>query len=335
MLHRLRSFEELAPLNTTQRTYERIIIYQEIYMSGFQSSSTDSIRVSPRHLGQMRRPDFCPHCFWYSVALGFRHPFDMSMPGILFNMDRFEKILVQAHFAAKRSAPKWLTSLGCTGPVSFPRKMTEELPNLGLTLVGMPDEVLRKKDGSLCLIDYKTAKFKGEDDPFMPIYECQLWGYARLLEHEGVGTVSSAALVYFANTLHDYSENSLDLLTTEGISVPFEVKIHEVKLDLKALNPLLKMFRAYADMAAPPEGIDKCKTCKRLDVLFDIEQGMRRSEKGIKNLQNLDNALLYSQQLRWRSEQRIARAFESSGWESMFADSMPIDADSIPAAWDH
>ena len=107
------------------------------------------------------------------------------MPGILFNMDRFEKILVPAHFAAKHSAPKWLTSLGCTGPVSFPRKMTEELPELGLTLVGMPDEVFSKKDGTLCLVDYKTAKFKGADDPFMPIYETQLWGYARLLEHEG------------------------------------------------------------------------------------------------------------------------------------------------------
>jgi hypothetical protein len=303
-------------------------------MSGFQASPTDSIRVSPRHLGQMRRPDFCPRCFWYSVALGFRHPFDMSMPGILFNMDRFEKILVQAHFAAKHSAPKWLASLGCTGPVSFPRKMTEELPNLGLTLVGMPDEVFSKKDGTLCLVDYKTAKYKDGDDPLIPIYETQLWGYARLLEHEGVGTVSSAALVYFANTLHEYSENSLDLLTTDGINVPFEVKIHEVKLDLKALNPLLKAFRSYANMLTPPDGIEGCKTCKRLNCLFDIEAGLRRTEKCIDSLKNLDNELLYSRLSRWESDQRIARARESQGWESLLADSMPIDADFIPAAWD-
>ncbi len=65
-------------------------------------------------------------------------------------------------------------NLGCTGPVNFPRKMTEDLPKLGLTLVGMPDEVFDKKDGTLCLVDYKTAKFKGADDPFMPIYGTQL-----------------------------------------------------------------------------------------------------------------------------------------------------------------
>src|ERR1035438_2841276 len=300
-------------------------------MNGFPDSPADRIRVSPRHLGQMRRPDFCPHCFWYSVALGFRHPFDASMPGILFNMDKFEKILVQAHFAEEGSAPKWLKSLGCTGPVSFPRKMTEELPKLGLTLVGMPDEVFSKKDGTLCLVDYKTAKFKGADDPFMPIYETQLWGYARLLEHEGIGTVSSAALVYFANALHDFYENALDLLTTEGIRVPFEVKIHEVKLDLKALNPLLKTFRSYADMAAPPDGIDGCKVCKRLGFLFDLEYKRRNSEKFAKTLENQDSAMLNFRLRSWDSERRASRAVESHGWEDMLADSMSADTDSIPA----
>ena len=57
-------------------------------------SSAENIRVSPRHLGQMRRADFCPRCFWYSIALGFRHPWDMPMPGIMHNMDRFKKLLV-------------------------------------------------------------------------------------------------------------------------------------------------------------------------------------------------------------------------------------------------
>jgi len=114
-----------------------------------QETNSNSIRVSPRHLGQMRRSDFCPRCFWYSVALGFRHPFDMPMAGIMYNLDIFEKALVEAHFVAKGTGPKWLSSLGCSKPVSFPRKMTQEFPSLGLTLVGMPDAVFAKKDGSL------------------------------------------------------------------------------------------------------------------------------------------------------------------------------------------
>lgn len=303
-------------------------------MNGFADLPTDTIRVSPRHLGQMRRPDFCQHCFWYSIALGFRHPFDMSMPGILFNMDRFEKILVEAHFNTKESAPKWLSSLGCAEPIDFPSKMTEEIPNLGLTLVGMPDAVFRKKDGSLTLVDYKTAKCKGADDPFMPVYEAQLWGYARLLEHEGVGKVGSAALVYFANTLHDYADKPLDLLTSDGIFVPFDVKIHEVKLDLKALNPLLKAFRRYADMPGPPDGVDKCKTCKRLRYLFDLENKRRNSEKTANNLENKDSAMLSHLIHLWDSERRAERAIQSRGWESNLADSMSDYTDSIPAAWD-
>ncbi len=304
-------------------------------MNGFQDLPTDRIRVSPRHLGQMRRPNFCGHCFWYSVALGFRHPFDMSMPGILFNMDRFEKILVEAHFKSHKSAPKWLLSLGCKEPIAFTAKMTEDLPKLGLTLVGMPDAVFKKKDGSLVLVDYKTAKYKGADDPFMPIYETQLWGYARLLEHAGVGTVSSAALVYFANTLSDYGEKSLDLLTSEGLRVPFAVQIHEVKLDLPALNPLLKAFRDYADRSAPPESVDGCKVCKRLNLLFDLEYKRRNTEKTAERLENSDSAMLSYLTRTWEDERHQSRALESIGWEGNLADSMSHVTDCIPAAWDY
>jgi len=256
------------------------------------------------------------------------------MPGILFNMDRFEKILVEAHFNSNKSAPKWLLSLGCKEPVAFPTKMTEDLPKLGLTLVGMPDAVFKKKDGSLVLVDYKTAKYKGADDPFMPIYETQLWGYARLLEHAGVGTVSTAALVYFANTLSDYAENPLDLLTSEGLRVPFAVQIHEVKLNLPALNPLLKTFRDYADRSAPPESVAGCKVCKRLNYLFDLEYKRRNSEKMISDLENRDSVM--QRNLIWTlaNERREARAHESIGWEGNLADSMSDATDCIPAAWD-
>ena len=141
-------------------------------MNEFQDSrsenSSQSIRVSPRHLGQMGRPDFCPRCYCYSIGLGFRPPFDMPMPGIMHNLDRFEKLLVQAQFKAKGVAPKWLSSLGCVEPVAFPAKMTMEYPKYGLTLVGMPDEVFSDSDGGIILVDYKSAKCKGDDDPSWP-----------------------------------------------------------------------------------------------------------------------------------------------------------------------
>jgi hypothetical protein len=296
-----------------------------------QEPSTQNIRVSPRHLGQIRRADFSPRCFWYSIALGFRHPWDMPMPGIMHNMDRFEKLLVDEYFDVKRTAPKWLASLGCSHPVEFPAKMTQDYPEFGLTLVGMPDAVFSKADGTLCVVDYKTARNKGEDDPFLPAYEVQLAGYAQLLEYNQIGTVSSAALVYFENTLADYNDKPLDLLTNDGLRVFFKAKIHEVELDRGGLEPLLKAFREYADMPVPPEGGENCKTCQRLERLFAIQHGLRSREGTIGALQDCERTFLNSQMRKWASYQRVDRALESLGWERDLEDGLSGDLDRGPA----
>ena len=299
-----------------------------------QESSTQSIRVSPRYLGQMRRADFCPRCFWFSISLGFRHPWDMPMPGIMYNMDSFEKRIVDAHFQAKGAIPKWLGSLGCTEPIDFPRKMTQEYPESGLTLVGMADAVLSKADGTLCVIDYKTAKSKGADDPFMPGYEAQLWGYAQLLEHNKIGTVSSAAIVYFENTLADFGEKPLDLLTNDGLRVPFKVKIHPVEIDLVSLNSLLEAFREYVDMPAPPEGREGCKTCERLERLFGVENQIHKKDKATKALKDHQEGLLRSELRRFELERQQALVLESLVWDRDLEDGLSGDVDGGPADWD-
>ena len=151
------------------------------------------LRISPRHLGQMLVDNFCERCFYYQLLMRFRLPFDRPMPGIMFHLDLFEKQLVEDHYAAFRKLPIWLKELECTKPVSFPRKMTMDFPKYELTLVGMPDVMLKKWNEKLLVADYKTARYKGKDDPFLPVYETQLIGYAVLLEHHHVGKVESAA----------------------------------------------------------------------------------------------------------------------------------------------
>lgn len=281
----------------------------------------------------MRKKDFCLNCFRIAIALGFRYPFEFPMPGIMYNMDHFEKRLVDAHFDVKKTLPKWLKQLGCIETIKFPAKMTEEIPTLGLTLVGMPDAVFRKSDGSLCVVDYKTAKYKGADDPFMPVYEAQLWGYARLLESNGIGDVSSSALIYFENRLADYKESPLDLLSSEGLTVPFAVKIHEVEIDFKALNDLLKKFRQYADMTAPLSACD-CKTCDRVGRLFQIVKALKGRKKLIDDMWNRDSAtlskILQLDDMVWRD--RVVK--ESHGWESHLDDSFNADTDFVPAPFD-
>jgi PD-(D/E)XK nuclease superfamily len=257
------------------------------------------------------------------------------MPGIMFNMDNFEKRLVDAHFEEKGSLPKWLKALGCTEPVEFPAKLTEDIDDLDLTLVGMPDAVLRMKNGDLIVIDYKTAKSKGDDDPFMPAYEAQLWGYARLLESNGIGPVSGAALVYFENCLANYKDSPLDLLSDDGMRVPFTVKLHPVEIDLKALDGLLKKFRKYADMTGPLVDCD-CKTCDRLQRLFAIDKRFRSRcrEAVVRDMAFQDRLVvervLSGQESRWR-ETLVA---ESHAWEADLNDLLASDSDCVPGPLD-
>jgi hypothetical protein len=282
----------------------------------------------------MRRVDFCPRDFKFSIELGFRPPFDMPMPGIMFNLDRFQKALVDAHFAQNGRLPKWLASLGCVEPVTFPAKLTQEMPNLGLTMVGMPDYVLRSKDGSLCVVDFKTAKFKGANDPFMPVYEAQLWGYSQLLEHNDIGEVRKAALVYFANDLADYADEPLALLTSDGIRVPFTVNIHQVKIDLDELGKLVKIFKSYVDLPELPDGIENCKTCTRLERLFEIDRTFAGRKKVIKDLCNRDSLALdriLSQQNVLRRE-RLIKA--SQLWERDLDDELTDNLDYVPGKLD-
>src|SRR5690348_3040221 len=61
----------------------------------------------------MLTEDFCPRCYWHQILLGFHPPFAFPMPGMMHNLDRFEKQIVDAHFAEKEVAPRWLRQLSC------------------------------------------------------------------------------------------------------------------------------------------------------------------------------------------------------------------------------
>lgn len=289
-------------------------------------------RISPRHLGSLLLETFCPRCFYYHAQLQFKLPFDRPMPGIMFHLDRFEKLIVEAHLAAEGEVPEWLLDLNCVASVEFPSKMTQEFPEYDLTLVGMPDAVFKTSSGKLCLIDYKTAICKGEEDPFMPSYKTQLLGYTSLLENSHIGKVESAALVYFENRLKDYQSNPLDLLSEEGFDVPFSVKIHDVDIDRTQLKPLLERFREFADMKNAPEGLERCKDCARLEQLFGIERGMRNQEDRLRQSNQMYRLSLHPQ-----IEKRRKRAKEA--WDLTHDEGvLPLDLafqDSVPAAQDY
>ena len=291
------------------------------------------LRVSPRTLGHMNLSSFCPRCYWYQVHMDFKMPFDSHMPGIMFNLDKFEKLIVEAHFKTFDKSPRWLQKLNLYSVVDFPSKLTMEFPKYDITLVGMPDAVFETSSRKLCLVDYKSAKYKGQDDPFMPAYEAQLMGYTHLLEDAGVGEVESAALIYFENNLSEYEDKPLDLLTDDGFDAPFTVKIHDVKINRPDLWPLLKKVRGFADKRHPPTGLDKCKDCARLQALFDSEELRLNATQNVRSTD--ENYFHKVMKPMLMGDKARARAAWSNA-DDDFAPDLIAGAyrDSLPASWD-
>ena len=91
----------------------------------------------------------------------------------MFDLDLFEKNLTQTHFESESKLPCWLSDLERSSPTELSCQDDGGFPGLDITLVGIPDDVFRKKEGSLVLVDYKTARVKGVDDTSLPAYEIQ------------------------------------------------------------------------------------------------------------------------------------------------------------------
>lgn len=291
----------------------------------------NTYRVSPRMLGKMNTKSFCPRCFKVEVDLTFHTPFPMPMPGLMNNLDHIQKNFVETYFEEKQCAPKWLSALKCAEPISFPAKMTMEFPKYQITMVGKPDAVFRRSDDSLVLVDYKSAKYKGEYDPFLPCYEAQLLGYTHLLEANGIGKVNCAALVYFENQLTAYKDDPLALFTADGITVPFSVNVHPVEIDRKALFPMLKSFRSFVDMVGLPEGVDDCQNCERLNKLWDMEMRRRNSAKSLRNVSDAVRRALFLQQL---ADHVTAITEESHEWTDELTDDELALMESTPSPVD-
>ncbi len=207
--------------------------------------------------------------------------------------------------------------------------MVVSIEEFDIDLVGMPDEVFVKADETLYLVDYKTAKNKEGSDPFMPFYSTQLLGYQYLLKESGIGDVSSASLVYFSNGLEAYKECPLKLLTKKGISVPFEVSIHEVELNPDDLWPLLQCVRDCVDLNSPPEGLEGCKDCQKLQPLLDMEYKMRDAEERFRQASDYGR-------MQWREKEQRRDKAKLAGSDVLSLTDSIVDGytEYAPYSWD-
>jgi hypothetical protein len=235
----------------------------------------DILRISAKNLGELALPDFCPRIFWLKTKSGNHLPFQI-FPGIFSSIDAYTKRVVQAWMDKNAGAPFGLDVLGeVTGYIDPPHwsHFSMEVPGYDIIFTGAPDGILKFSDGSIAIIDYKTAKYTGEQDALMPMYKVQLNGYAAIAEHQNLGHVSKLALVYAEPVTDQDTAAQPQIHTADGFRMPFSVSVHPVMLDLAMLEPLYRRARAIYDLPQPPEATPDCKDCERLERLISLIQG--------------------------------------------------------------
>jgi len=231
----------------------------------------EPLRISAKNIGALALPDFCPRCFWLKLKARNRLPFQI-FPGIFSSIDAYTKRVVHTWIDRNGGAPVWLKGLGeVTGYIDPPhhsRFYIELTEYGGVLLTGAPDGILTLTDGSIAIIDYKTAKYTGTQDRLMPMYEIQLNGYLLIAEHLGIGNVTKLALVYAEPVTGEETAAQPEIHSDEGFVMPFSISVHPVPMEPAKLQPLFQRAREIYDLPEAPDGRSGCEDCKRLDALM-------------------------------------------------------------------
>jgi hypothetical protein len=221
-----------------------------------------ALRISAKNLGHLALPDACPRCFW--IQTHCKLPYQI-FPGIFSSIDSYTKKVVHLHHDRHGRLPPWLAGFGDIGrPIKVPHhsKFVVCHRETGVVLNGMPDE-MTLGDAGLWILDWKTAKYTGTQDALLPMYRCQLNGYALIAETLYQKPVVGLGLVYF-EPMTDI-ESADGLVDFAGIKMDFRAKLLPIERDTALVPSLLEKAKAIHDLPEPPAGREGCKDCGLLD----------------------------------------------------------------------
>lgn len=227
------------------------------------------LRISAKNLGAMSLAEFCPRCFWLKMKTGNKLPFQI-FPGIFSSIDAYTKRVVHS-WIDELGAPAWLDGIGSiTGYIDPPSFHTFQMviEKYDILLTGAADGILKLANGSIAIIDYKTAKYTKNQDILLPMYAAQLNGYALIAEHLKMGRVSKIALMYAEPVVDEETARTDAVRSGDGFNMPLAVYLHHVLLEPENLDPLFRLARQISDLPEPPERTIDCKDCAKLDKLM-------------------------------------------------------------------
>jgi hypothetical protein len=234
------------------------------------------IRISAKNLGELAMPNFCPRCFWLKLKLNNRLPFQI-FPGIFSSIDSYTKQIVHGYFDCNDCFPRWLEGLGeLTGYKEPPHysmfRITDKAS--GVSLWGTPDGIFIRPDNSYIIVDYKTAKYTGNQDNLMPMYQVQLNAYALIGEvSDLVRPVSDLALIYMEPVTHRNAAIDASNHRYNGFAMGFIASIHKIPLDMSMVPLLLAKTREIYELSQAPSGCTGCKECLLLDDMIAVLNG--------------------------------------------------------------
>jgi hypothetical protein len=132
---------------------------------------TTDLAITPKRLGLIQMDSFCPRCFWYLLRQKFHPPFDHFGGAIFKNMEQAQMAIVGELLEKGGELPKEFAPFrDLVSRADYPRHWSKFKHKLdsGVLLYGEPDDIFEVSDGSIAVVDHKTAQPKGAEDPFLP-----------------------------------------------------------------------------------------------------------------------------------------------------------------------
>lgn len=237
-----------------------------------EHSNNKQIRISAKNLGCLSLPDYCPKCFYLKLKLNFKLPFSI-FPGIFSSIDSYSKKITHSHFQKKGNTPLWFRQFGnYLEPVQIPHHSKYFIidRDTNIRLTGAPDEILKMRDGSYFILDYKTARFTNNQDELLPLYKVQLNAYALIGKSIGFNPVSGIGLIYYEPQTDIDIDNIDSVIFDNAFKMKFMAHMVELKLEPeKVILSLLKEVRRIGNSKVAPEGRRGCGDCERVGEIME------------------------------------------------------------------
>jgi len=231
----------------------------------------EPLTISAKTLGQIVMDDFCPRCFWLSLHVRGKLPFEGPFPGIFSSIDSYSKNIVHDYFDKKGKMPAWYPDVGdvasyVPGRDLHWRYFSATDAKTNVKLWGSPDELLKLKDGSVHIVDYKTGKLTRGQDELLPLYIVQLNAYAFICssEKKEFAPVSGLSLIYTEPQTSLRSSTNPEVMSAQGFALHFSATMKQVKLEPdKMIRDLLAQVRKLYDQQPAPKPKPGCEDCDR------------------------------------------------------------------------